>query len=104
MSIVDGTRECQVLTNDATEEIRLAYQSWICGHANAAGMIAVALEKSVASFVLTYTTALEIWNKLLNVFEQTTEQRLSMLMKVFLICAGSSGRHIGARGKIAKTV
>lgn len=46
-------------------------------------LIASALSQQVSDLVLTYTNAKDIWDKLVSVYEQTSVQRLNLLMTDF---------------------
>lgn len=74
--IINGTKVCP-------EATAADYIQWKKDNAKAASLIAGALSNNVANLVLTLTNAKDIWDKLVNVYEQSSVQRLSLLMVEF---------------------
>ena len=67
------------LKSDSSEIEKQRYAEWCRENAKAASLIASALTPHVANYVLTYTNAKDIWDKLVSVYEQSSVQRLSLL-------------------------
>ncbi|KAF8777456.1 Retrovirus-related Pol polyprotein like [Argiope bruennichi] len=84
-SIIDGTKICPVAVNGdvrADEHVKKVAE-WRRDNAKAAALIASTLSASIADLVMTYSNAKDIWNKLISVFEQSSIQRLNLLMTQF---------------------
>ncbi|KAF8776783.1 Retrovirus-related Pol polyprotein like [Argiope bruennichi] len=84
-SIIDGTKICPVAVNgdvSADEHLKKVAE-WRRDNAKAAALIASTLSASVADLVMTYSNAKDIWDKLISVFEQSSIQRLNLLMTQF---------------------
>lgn len=82
-TIIDGSKECPVLPDNATEQHRKTISDWKKEDAKAASIIASALNKQIAELVLTCINAKEIWEKLCFRFERSNTQRLNMLIESF---------------------
>jgi hypothetical protein len=85
MSITDVSRKCPNITNTekASEDDQKNMLAWKRDNAQTAAFIASALNQPVADLVLTYNDAKDIWDKLVSVYEQSSIQRLSMLITEF---------------------
>lgn len=79
--IIDGTRQAPILGID--EPAVRALNEWRRDNAKAAALIASTLSQPVADLVMTQTNAKDIWDKLVSVFEQSSVQRLNLLMTQF---------------------
>jgi len=83
-SIVDGTRLLPVPKDGESETEKKKNESeWKRDNAKAAALIASTLTPPVADLVMTCTDAKDIWDKLISVFEQSSIQRLNLLMTQF---------------------
>ena len=82
-TIVDGSRECPILAEDANEDQQKKVSLWKMDNAEAASFIASNLSRPLADLVLTSTSALGIWGKLCSRFERSSSQRLNMLIEEF---------------------
>jgi hypothetical protein len=85
MSITDGSRKCPNITNTekTSEDDQKYLLAWKRDNARMAALIVSALSHPVADLVLTYGDVKNIWNKLLSVYEQSSIQRLRLLMTEF---------------------
>lgn len=83
MGYTDGTILEPTLSATPTAAELTSHKTWKKENAKACSLIASALSSSTANLVLTLTNASGIWSKLVSVFEQSSVQRLSMLMVQF---------------------
>jgi hypothetical protein len=85
-SIMDGSRKCPNITNTekASEDYHKNLLAWKRDNARTAASITSALSQPVADLVLTYSYAKDIWDKLVSVYEESSIQRLILLMTEFL--------------------
>ncbi|XP_035220384.1 uncharacterized protein LOC118193413 [Stegodyphus dumicola] len=84
-SIIDGTKICPIAVkgDDSAEEHVKKVAEWRRDNVKAAALIASTLSASVADLLVTYSNAKDIWDKLISVFEQSSIQRLNLLMTQF---------------------
>jgi hypothetical protein len=81
LSIIDGSRKCPNIMN--TEDDQRNLLAWRQDNALTAVLITSALSKPVPDLVLTCRNTKDIWVKLFSVYEQSSIQRLSVLMTEF---------------------
>lgn len=81
-TVVDGSRTCPVAPV-RDEELLEGYKRWQRDNARAARIIGTALDEETAIHVRKKTDAKEIWDILVSVFEQSSQQRLSTLFDQF---------------------
>ena len=85
MSIIDGQMECPNVTNTekASEVDKKKTLAWKRDNARTTALIASALSQLVAYLVLTQIDAKDIWDKLVSVYEESSIQRLNLLVTEF---------------------
>ena len=84
-SVIDGSRKCPKTTNNekASEDDQKNLLAWKRDSARTAALITNALIQPVADLVLTYSGARDIRDELVSVQEQSSIQRLSVMMTEF---------------------
>jgi len=81
--ITVGSRKCPILRAVAQPQQKKELTEWRQDDAQTASIIACMLRKSVAEFMLTCSSAKDIWDKLCAWFERSSMQQLSMLIESF---------------------